>query len=138
MNPSQKIKIIHNNFNLGVNQFSWFSIVVNSFFPWTLHRMSYESYDLKKNLNWWIFWIAGSFDERKTPLRIVLLLTYCWALVLYISYSAVLVSQLTVTRVEMPFKRLDQFYVSNSYQLGIYKKNPLLGSLKARKINVVY
>ena len=61
---------------------------------------------------------------------VVYLTTYLTAVILLASYSATLISFLTVRTVELPFNNLEEFLIVGTHELGTLKDSTVLTLLK--------
>jgi hypothetical protein len=65
--------------------------------------------------------------------RVVYLATYLLAVVLLASYSATLISFLTVLIVEVPFNNLEEFLNAGTHKLGVLEDSTVLTLFKVNK-----
>ena len=62
--------------------------------------------------------------------RVVYLTTYLTAVILLASYSATVISFLTVRKVTMPFSNLEEFVVVGTHKLGALQDSTVLNLFK--------
>jgi hypothetical protein len=67
--------------------------------------------------------------------RVVYLTTYLLAVVLLASYSATLISFLTVLILEVPFNNLEEFLIVGTHKLGTLEDSTVLTLFKVSKNN---
>jgi len=65
--------------------------------------------------------------------RVVYLTTYLSAVVLLTSYSATLISFLTVRIVEVPFNNLEEFLIVGTHKIGTLQDSTVLNLFKVSR-----
>ena len=72
---------------------------------------------------------------RMDSCRVVYLTTYLLAVVLLASYSATLISFLTVLIVKVPFNNLEEFLIVGTHKLGTLENDTVLTLFEVSKNN---
>ena len=77
--------------------------------------------------------LGHSIFPKSTSMRLVVVTSYLTAVIVVASYSAALITHLTLREVELPFNDYKEFLADSTYQLGMMRQSAQMDYFKVRE-----